>query len=40
VAREAVRLLVARYDQYRDEPPTGPVLAVAVTRWSGWSFAE
>jgi PPOX class probable F420-dependent enzyme len=38
VAREAVRLLTARYDRYRAEPPTGPVLAVAVARWSGWSF--
>jgi PPOX class probable F420-dependent enzyme len=36
-AREAVGLLVARYDQYRGRPPAGPVLAVAVTRWSGWS---
>ena len=38
-ARNAVRLLVARYAQYRATPPTGPVLAVQVTRWSGWSAA-
>jgi PPOX class probable F420-dependent enzyme len=38
-ARHAVRLLVARYPQYRAAPPTGPVLAVHVTRWSGWSAA-
>ncbi len=35
--RRAVDLLVARYAQYRDRPPTGPVLAVDVERWSGWS---
>lgn len=35
-ARRAVELLAARYPQYRDEPPAGPVLAVAVERWSGW----
>jgi PPOX class probable F420-dependent enzyme len=36
-ARHAVRLLVARYTQYRGTPPAGPVLVVRVTRWSGWS---
>lgn len=36
-ARHAVGLLVARYVQYRSARPTGPVLAVRVTRWSGWS---
>ena len=29
--------LVARYDAYRDRPPTGPVIVVSVARWSGWS---
>jgi PPOX class probable F420-dependent enzyme len=38
-AATAVRLLAERYDQYRQVPPTGPVLAVAVSRWSGWSAA-
>jgi hypothetical protein len=32
----AVERLVARYPQYRDAPPAGPVLAVDVERWSGW----
>jgi PPOX class probable F420-dependent enzyme len=32
----AVELLAARYEQYRAEPPAGPVLVVAVDRWSGW----
>ena len=30
-------LLAGRYRQYRDEPPAGPVLAVDVSRWTGWS---
>jgi hypothetical protein len=32
-----LRLLANRYRQYRQEPPTGPVLAVAVGRWPGWA---
>ena len=36
-ARRAVQLLGARYSQHREAPPEGPVLAVAVTRWSGWA---
>jgi PPOX class probable F420-dependent enzyme len=34
--QRAVELLVERYEQYRDRPPEGPVIAVAVSRWSGW----
>jgi PPOX class probable F420-dependent enzyme len=33
----AVRLLAERYEQYRERPPEGPVIVVAVERWSGWS---
>jgi len=29
--------LVARFPQYREEPPPGPLLVVAVDRWTGWS---
>jgi PPOX class probable F420-dependent enzyme len=29
--------LVGRYRQYAERPPGGPVLAVTVTRWTGWS---
>jgi PPOX class probable F420-dependent enzyme len=36
---EPLRLLADRYWQYREAPPTGPVLAVAVERWSGWAAA-
>jgi PPOX class probable F420-dependent enzyme len=36
---QPLRLLTSRYWQYREAPPTGPVLAVTVERWSGWSAA-
>ena len=36
---EPLRLLAGRYWQYREAPPTGPVLAVTVERWSGWAAA-
>ncbi|MGH9104516.1 MAG: TIGR03668 family PPOX class F420-dependent oxidoreductase [Acidimicrobiales bacterium] len=35
--RRAVALLQDRYPEYADRPPGGPVLAVDVTRWSGWT---
>jgi PPOX class probable F420-dependent enzyme len=34
-----LRLLADRYWQYRLAPPPGPVIAVAVERWSGWAAA-
>jgi PPOX class probable F420-dependent enzyme len=33
-----VAWLAARYPQYQDTPPTGPVIAITVTAWSGWSY--
>lgn len=36
-ARRAAALLAERYPQHRESPPSGPVLAVDVTRWSGWA---
>lgn len=33
----AVGSLAERYPQYRAEPPPGPVIAIEVERWSGWS---
>ncbi|WP_067539469.1 TIGR03668 family PPOX class F420-dependent oxidoreductase [Nocardia crassostreae] len=36
-ARGALRELSTRYPIYLEQPPPGPVLAVDVTRWSGWS---
>jgi PPOX class probable F420-dependent enzyme len=34
-----IALLRARYPQYRDTPPEGPVIAMTVERWTGWSYA-
>ena len=36
----AIDLLVAKYDQYRDARPEGPVIEIAVRRWTGWSAGE
>jgi PPOX class probable F420-dependent enzyme len=33
----AVENLVARYAQYRDTRPDGPVVGIRITRWTGWS---
>jgi PPOX class probable F420-dependent enzyme len=35
----ALSLLAEKYEQYRSEPPPGPVLAVALGEWRGWSAA-
>ncbi|MFD1543930.1 TIGR03668 family PPOX class F420-dependent oxidoreductase [Nonomuraea guangzhouensis] len=32
--------LAARYDQYVERRPTGPVVAITVERWSGWACSE
>jgi PPOX class probable F420-dependent enzyme len=39
-AGDAIAALVARYPQYAREPPAGPVIEVAVERWTGWSGAR
>lgn len=36
----ALDALVARYPQYAEHRPAGPVVVVEVQRWSGWSAAE
>jgi len=36
---EPTGLLAGRYPQYRDNPPPGPVIAIRVARWTGWSAA-
>ncbi|MBB3050930.1 PPOX class probable F420-dependent enzyme [Prauserella isguenensis] len=33
----AIRSLTARYPQYEEMPPRGPVVVIAVSAWSGWS---
>jgi PPOX class probable F420-dependent enzyme len=38
-ARVAVGLLAGKYRQHREQPPSGPVIAIDVERWSGWSAA-
>jgi PPOX class probable F420-dependent enzyme len=38
-ADRGLALLADRYAQYRTDPPAGPVLAIEVERWSGWSAA-
>lgn len=32
----AIALLVAKYHQYREEPPAGPVIALDVSTWRSW----
>ncbi len=32
-----IRALAKRFPQYRDEPPSGPLLVVTVARWTGWA---
>jgi PPOX class probable F420-dependent enzyme len=36
-ADRALELLAARYEQYRAQRPGGPVVAVQVEKWTGWS---
>nr|WP_239579302.1 TIGR03668 family PPOX class F420-dependent oxidoreductase [Microlunatus panaciterrae] len=35
----AIDALVTKYPQYSPDPPQGPVITIAVHRWSGWSWA-
>lgn len=35
---DAMTWLSAKYDQYTDAPPTGPVVRVDVQSWSSWQF--
>lgn len=38
--RVPIERLQARYPQYAEDAPQGPVIEVAVTRWSGWTFTD
>lgn len=38
--RGPIELLQARYPQYLDDAPEGPVIDINVNRWSGWAFAD
>ena len=33
----AIAMLSMKYQQYADHPPSGTVIAVDITRWSGWA---
>jgi len=33
---EPVRWLCAKYPQYTEQPPVGPVIRVEITGWRGW----
>lgn len=35
----ALDLLAAKYPQYRDQPPAGPVVSISVSRWRWWAAA-
>jgi PPOX class probable F420-dependent enzyme len=37
-AAQAVAALVARYAPYAERPPEGPVIAIDVQRWTGWTW--
>jgi PPOX class probable F420-dependent enzyme len=38
-AEQAVTALAAKYPQYRQHRPSGPVLALDITGWRGWAAA-
>jgi PPOX class probable F420-dependent enzyme len=38
-AERALDLLAAKYEQYAERRPDGPVVMLAVRRWSGWAAA-
>jgi PPOX class probable F420-dependent enzyme len=33
----ALDLLAGKYEQYRADPPAGPVLSIRIERWAGWA---
>ena len=35
--KRGVDLLVAKYPQYQERPPPGPVIVISVERWRAWS---
>jgi PPOX class probable F420-dependent enzyme len=37
---ESVEALAARYEHYRGNTPGGPVVRIAVTRWTGWTATK
>ena len=39
-ARRALALLIAKYPQYERDPPAGPVVAMRLAEWHGWSAQD
>ena len=39
-AHPGIEALRDRHEQYRAQPPAGPLLVVTVERWTGWSGAS
>lgn len=39
-AARAIEALVAKYPQYRETVPEGPVVVVTVTGWRGWAASR
>jgi PPOX class probable F420-dependent enzyme len=37
---EQLSWLREKYPQYRDRPPDGPVIEIAISRWTGWAAAD
>ncbi|MGQ0777908.1 MAG: TIGR03668 family PPOX class F420-dependent oxidoreductase [Pseudonocardiales bacterium] len=37
---EPIRRLGEKYWQYRQDRPEGPVIAIAVERWTGWAYVD
>jgi PPOX class probable F420-dependent enzyme len=40
IRERAVAALVAKYPQYVDDPPNGPVLVVRIKSWTGWQYGD
>src|SRR5262245_5267106 len=36
----AIDALRQKYEQYRAQPPTGAVIAIAIEAWRGWSYDD
>ncbi len=39
-AQRAIGLLAAKYPQYRDATPQGPVVAISIETMTGWAAAD
>jgi PPOX class probable F420-dependent enzyme len=37
---EPLRWLIAKYPQYAERPPAGPVIVIEVRTWRGWAYTS